>query len=94
MSKMTAADDELDKMLREHIGAMGPFLDVEYPVDVLLGSTKVTVDQLLKLGPGDTVPLDRASSGYVEIAVGNVSIGEAEVLVRRRGSAARLISID
>ncbi len=93
MSKNTAADNEVDQMVHNTIPEMGPFLDIAYTVDVLLGSAKMSVDQLLKLSPGDVVALDRASSGYVEVTVGNIAIGEAEVLVRKRGSAARLVNI-
>lgn len=93
MSKNNAADNEVDQMVRNTIPEMGPFLDISYPVDVRLGSAKMSVDQLLKLSPGDVVALDRASSGYVAVTVGNIAIGEAEVLVRKRGSAARLVDI-
>ena len=94
MTKTTVSEDDVTQLLSDATAEMEPFLDVDYAVDVRLGSAKMTVDQLLKLSPGDVVSLDRVSSGYVEVAVGGVRIGEAEVLVRKRGSAARLVKID
>lgn len=93
MAKTIVTDDEVEMMLHEGTAEMRPLLDVAYAVDVQLGSARMTVDQLLKLSPGDVVALDRASSGYVEVTVAGVRIGEAEVLIRKRGSAARLINI-
>lgn len=93
MNKTIQPVDELDQLLKEGTAEMERFLDVDYVLDVQLGSAMMTVDQLLKLAPGDVVALDRASSGYVEVTIGDVFIGEAEVLVRKRGSAARLVNI-
>lgn len=93
MAKTTISDDDIEQVLREGTAELSAFLDVDYLVDVQLGSARLTVNQLLKLSPGDVVSLDRASSGYVGVTVAGVRIGEAEVLVRKRGSAARLINI-
>ena len=93
MARITITDNELEALVAEAVSDMHGFLDVAYPVDVQLGSTTVSVAELINLQEGDVVSLDCPSSGYVSIVVGNVKVGEAEVLVRKKGSAARIVQI-
>ena len=93
MARITISDDELEAVVMDTASDMREFLDVMYPVDVRLGSAAMTVAELIELRPGDVVSLDRPSSGYVEIVVGDEKIGEAEVLIRKKGSAARIVQI-
>ena len=67
MPKTTISDEDLERTILSVTTEMGPFMKVEFPVDVRLGSANMTVDQLLRLSPGDVVSLDRVSSGYVEV---------------------------
>jgi flagellar motor switch protein FliN/FliY len=93
MARITISDSELEALVMETVSEMHGFLDVVFPVDVQLGSAEMTVKQLIDLQAGDVISLDRPSSGYVEILVGDIKVGEAEVLVRKKGSAARIVLI-
>lgn len=93
MSRITISDNELEALVMEAVSEMHGFLDVVFPLDVQLGSAEMTVRQLIDLQAGDVISLDRPSSGYVEILVGEVKVGEAEVLIRKKGSAARIVLI-
>jgi flagellar motor switch/type III secretory pathway protein FliN len=93
MARITISESELEALVMDAVSDMQGFLDVVYPVDVQLGSASMSVSELVDLQIGDVVSLDRPSSGYVEIVVGDVKIGEAEVLIRKKGSAARIVEI-
>jgi len=93
MARITISESELEALVMDAVSDMHGFLDVVYAVDVQLGSASMSVSELVDLQIGDVVSLDRPSSGYVEIVVGDVKIGEAEVLIRKKGSAARIVEI-
>ncbi len=93
MARITISESELETLVMDTVSDMKDFLDVVYPVDVQLGSASMSVSELIDLQIGDVVSLDRPSSGYVEIVVADVKVGEAEVLIRKKGSAARIVEI-
>ncbi|HOM99999.1 MAG TPA: FliM/FliN family flagellar motor C-terminal domain-containing protein [Acidobacteriota bacterium] len=93
MNKILISQKELDHIIDESAGDLKRFLDLEFPIDVRMGSAVVMVGDLLKMAPGDVLVLDRPSSGYVEIWAAGVKIGEAEVLVRKKGTAARVVRL-
>lgn len=55
--------------------------EIEVDLSVTLGSATLRVSQLLKLGSGAVVELDRKSTDYVDIYANNVLIGKGEVVV-------------
>ena len=46
MPKTTISDEDLERTILSVTTEMGPFMKVEFPVDVRLGSANMTVDQL------------------------------------------------
>lgn len=93
MAKILVSEHELKDLVRKSARELEPFFDLEYPIDVRLGSTQLTVGEILEMAPGDIVALERPSSGFVEIWISGVRVGEAEVLLRKRGTAARLVRL-
>lgn len=55
--------------------------DIEVKVSIMLGSTNLRVYQLLRLGRGAVVELDRNVNDDVDIYANNVLIGHGEVIV-------------
>ena len=53
-------------------------------VSVTLGSADLRVHQLLKLGRGAVVELDRDVNDYVDIYANDVLIGHGEVVITER----------
>lgn len=93
MEKILVTEAELEKIVQGNAAELGGFMDVEYGIEVLLGSTKMKVREMLELREGDTIALTRPSSEYLIIAVGDVKIGEAEVVLTKNGTGARVVEI-
>jgi flagellar motor switch protein FliN/FliY len=56
-------------------------LDVEMPVSVSFGSTRMLLRDVAKLSTGSIIELDRSLSEPIELVVNNCSIARAEVVV-------------
>lgn len=93
MARITVTDEELDNLIIQNAGEYEPFFDLDYLVEVRLGSGTVTVGELLDLKVGDTFALDRETSGYVLLVVGDVEVGEAEVIMRKNRPTARIVRL-
>ncbi len=55
--------------------------DITVEVSVTLGTADLRVHQLLKLGRGAVVELDRNVNDYVDIYANDILIGKGEVVV-------------
>ncbi len=55
--------------------------DISVEISVTLGTADLRVHQLLKLGRGAVVELDRNVNDYVDIYANDVLIGKGEVVV-------------
>ena len=55
--------------------------NIEVEISVALGSADLRINQLLKLGRGAVVELDRGVNDYVDIYANEVLIGHGEVVV-------------
>ena len=55
--------------------------EIDVDVSVVLGTATLRVNQLLKLGRGAVVELDRNIDDVVDIYVNNVLIGHGEVVI-------------
>ncbi len=55
--------------------------EIMVEVSVTLGTADLRVNQLLKLGRGAVVELDRDINDYVDIYANNVLIGHGEVVI-------------
>ncbi len=55
--------------------------DIMVNVSVTLGTAELRVNQLLKLGRGAVVELDRDINDYVDVYANDVLIGHGEVVI-------------
>lgn len=62
-------------------GALGSLYDVTLPVSIELGRTRMSVQEVLGLGRGSVVALDRLVGEPVDVIVGDRRFAEAEVVV-------------
>ena len=56
-------------------------VDTEIVVDVMLGSTNITVSEFLKLGDGDIISLHKVAGTGGEIYVNTRIIGTGDIIV-------------
>jgi len=56
-------------------------MDVEVPISVELGRKEMPIGQILELGPGSIVELDKMASDPVDLLVNNKLIARGEVVV-------------
>ena len=56
-------------------------LDLTLPISIELGRTTMTVQEILRLGRGSVVQLDRLAGEPVDIYVGDRRFAEGEVVV-------------
>ena len=67
--------------------------DVNVNLRVELGSTRLVVQDILKLGPGSVVPLDTLTSEPVNIYVNDRLVARGEVLVVDDNFAVRITEV-
>ncbi len=60
---------------------IGMLLDLSLPISIELGRTTMTVQELLRLGRGSVVQLDRLAGDPIDIYVGDRRFAEGEVVV-------------
>ena len=61
--------------------SIGMLLDLTLPVSIELGRTSMMVQELLRLGRGSVIQLDRLAGEPIEIYVGDRRFAEGEVVV-------------
>jgi flagellar motor switch protein FliN/FliY len=61
--------------------ALGFILDVPLELRVVLGATRLTVRQVLDLGPGSVVELDKAYADPVDVYLNGRLVAHGEVVV-------------
>jgi flagellar motor switch protein FliN len=74
-------------------GDIGLLLDVVLSLTVELGRTRLTVRDVLALGPGSIVELDKLAGEPVDIAVNGTCIAKGEVVVVDEKFAVRVTEI-
>jgi flagellar motor switch protein FliN/FliY len=60
---------------------IGMLLDLSLPVAIELGRTSMTVQEILRLGRGSVIQLDRLAGEPIDIYVGDRRFAEGEVVV-------------
>jgi flagellar motor switch protein FliN/FliY len=74
-----------DEMLAgAHVGSEVPLsmlLDLTLPVSIELGRTSMTVQDILRLGRGSVIQLERLAGEPIDIYVGDRRFAEGEVVV-------------
>ena len=62
-------------------GAIDVLLDVRLPVEVRLGEVQVPVRELLRLGPGAVLKLDKRVGEPVDLYIGEARFATAQIVV-------------
>lgn len=92
---MNAADGIEDDATPAHAAAMGLDLlnDIELEATLQFGSRELTLREVLELGPGDVVELDRHVSEPVDLVVGDRIVARGEVVVASGNFALRITEV-
>jgi flagellar motor switch protein FliN len=85
-SQSLAPMDAMFDELRQSLGEAGEvplslLLDLTLPVSIELGRTSMTVQEVLRLGRGSVIQLDRLAGEPIDIYVGDRRFAEGEVVV-------------
>ena len=90
----TAALDELTEDTRagEQL-PLATLLDVTLPVTIEFGSTRMTVQEVLGLGCGSVIQLDRSVGEPVDVYVSDRKLAEGEVVVIGEHFGVRLTQV-
>ncbi len=75
------------------VAALHRLADVEMLVTAELGRTRMNISELLTLGPGSVIELDRAAGSPVDLLVNNTLIARGEVVVVDEEYGVRLTEI-
>jgi flagellar motor switch protein FliN/FliY len=74
-------------------GMAGMLYDIELDVTLLFGSREMPLKDVLELGPGDVVELDRHVSEPVDLVVGDRIVARGEVVVANGNFALRITEV-
>ena len=66
---------------QQHERNLGMLYDIPLHVTARLGTTQMSIQDLLKLGPGAIVTLDRAAGESVDLLINGVVVGCGDVVV-------------
>ena len=69
------------------------FGDLTVPVEVRLGKCVMKVEDIAALRCGSTVPLDRSAGETLDLMIGNLRLGMAEVVVHEDQLAVRITDL-
>jgi flagellar motor switch protein FliN/FliY len=72
---------------------LGLLYDIELDVTLLFGSREMPLKDVLELGPGDVVELDRHVSEPVDLLVGDRIVARGEVVVASGNFALRITEV-
>ncbi len=90
LDKVKVGDNSLNKLKVQNLDFI---LDIPLKVTVELGRTKVYVKELLQLGQGSVVELDKLAGEPLEILVNDKLIAKGEVVVVNEKFGIRLTDI-
>lgn len=91
---MEAAFEELQQIIASGGEVpLGALLDLTLPVSIELGRTSMTVQDVLRLGRGSVIQLDRLAGEPIDIFVGDRRFAEGEVVVLGEHFGVRLTRI-
>ncbi len=72
------------------VAAFTSVLDVELPVSVSLGTTRLDLEEVLKIGEGSVIPLGREASELVIVRVNGRVVARGEIVVVRGNYGVRI----
>ncbi len=73
--------------------SLGMLFDLTLPVSIELGRTTMTVQEILRLGRGSVVQLDRLAGEPIDVYVGERRFAEGEVVVLGEHFGVRIVRI-
>lgn len=82
------------EMSEEGAGAMGMLLTMELPARILLGRSTLPLKEVLQLGAGSVIELNRSIDDSVELAVNNCIVAQGEIVVVRGHYGIRIKQIN
>jgi flagellar motor switch protein FliN/FliY len=74
-------------------GVLGLLCDVELDATLQFGSRQMALRDVLELGPGDVIELDRHVSDPVDLVVGDRIVARGEVVVASGNFALRITEV-
>lgn len=77
----TESDEPKDALSPRASSTLNLLMDVELPVSVSFGRTRVRIQEILKLITGSIIELDRSIAEPVEVIVNNCVVARGEVVV-------------
>ncbi|MBK8250680.1 MAG: flagellar motor switch protein FliN [Gemmatimonadetes bacterium] len=91
---MEAAFEELQQVIANGGEVpLGMLLDLTLPVSIELGRTSMTVQEVLRLGRGSVIQLERLAGEPIDVYVGDRRFAEGEVVVLGEHFGVRLTRI-
>ena len=73
--------DNLDKSEKGETRNLNLLMDVSLPISIELGRTTMAIEDILNLGPGSVVELDKLAGEPVDLLVNNKLLAKGEVVV-------------
>lgn len=80
------------KSLKKDIG-MDAIADTKVPIDVRLGSTSKTLKEVINLGEGSIIPLDKLAGEPVDILANGKPVAKGEVVVIDENFGVRIVEL-
>ena len=77
-----------------HEASLDRFLDVQVEVSVEMGSAKLPIGKLARIGPGSVIELNRKVTDLVQIVAQGLPIAQGEIVVIGDRYAVRVIRLD
>lgn len=77
-----------------HEANLDRFMDVQVEVSVEMGSTKLPIGKLARIGPGSVIELNRKVTDLVEIVAQGLPIAQGEIVVIGDRYAVRVIRLE
>jgi flagellar motor switch protein FliN len=93
MPDETAVEESPHKEPQPTEGGLGLLCDVELDATLQFGSREMSLRQVLELGPGDVIELDRHVSDPVDLVVGDRIVARGEVVVAGGNFALRITEV-
>jgi flagellar motor switch protein FliN len=83
LASMKVQDEDVGEELEQHSAdtTKGKLGDVYLPVSIELGSTTMLINDILELGKGSIIELDRLAGETVDLLVNDKKFAEGEVVV-------------
>lgn len=78
---LTALDAAKTDEAAAGVGTLAALMDVPMPVVIEIGRTSLTVQEILELGIGSVIQLDRMVGEPVDVYVSNRKLAQGEVVV-------------